>query len=69
MNSRTDTPFTLYSTPDWVEIVIVPDGIAQVGWTVADAVGAAGGRGTVFIVGEDDIVTHVASAVFLTYNV
>jgi hypothetical protein len=68
MNSRTDTvPLTLYSTPDWVVIVIVPDGVAQVGWTVADAVGAQ--RRQYLLLLARMIVTHVASAEFLTYNV
>ncbi len=49
---------------------ILPDGVAQVGCTTLAVVGTIGGSGTALIVITDDEgVTHVLSAVFLTYKV
>ena len=50
---------------------ILPEGIAQVGCTTLAVVGTIGGSGTALIVtaADDEGVTHVLSAVFLTYKV
>ena len=63
-------PFKLYSTPVCVAIVMLPDGVPQVGWVTLAVVGTTGGVGiALIVVAEDDEVTQVVSAVFLTYNV
>ncbi len=49
---------------------ILPDGVAQVGCTTLTVVGTTGGSGTALIVtADEDVVTQVLSAVFLTYKV
>ena len=49
---------------------ILPDGVAQVGCATLTVVGTTGGSGTALIVITDDEgVTQVLSAVFLTYKV
>jgi hypothetical protein len=64
-------PFKLYSTPDWVAIVILPVDTARRGWVTLEAVGIAGGNGTaLIIVAEEEFATQqVLSTVFLTNKV
>jgi hypothetical protein len=61
-------PFKLYSNPVCVVITIVPIGTPQVGCVTLEAVGTSTTVKTL-IVGNDEKVTQVASANFLTYNV
>ena len=61
-------PSILYSNaaPVGEETTIVPVGTVQVGCTVTEAVGAAGGVGTAFTVTVVGLDTQVGDAVFLT---
>ena len=61
-------PSILYSNaaPVGADTTIVPVGTVQVGCTVTEAVGAAGGVGTAFTVTVVGLDTQVGDAVFLT---